>query len=129
MAFELLFSVNTLSSQEDTLDRLRTITQKGTKDIDIEWLEPEKSIGISEHLYDILGIIGVLSLPVSVFASVLANEVSRIIHGMQEPARREDKITFTLADINSGKSMNIEFSSRDQVIVEAIAEKIQTFLE
>jgi hypothetical protein len=85
-------------------------------------------IGISEHLYEILGIIGVLSIPGSMFASILANEVSRIVQGMQEPTKSDDKITFTLADTDRGKAMHIEFSSRDQVIVEAVAEKIRDFL-
>ena len=128
MAFELIFSVSARSGQEDTLERLRTITQKGAKNLGIEWSTPEKSIGISEHLYQILGTIGVLALPASVFASILANEISRIIHGMQEPAKSDDKITFTLADIDSGKAMHIEFSSRDQVVVEAVAEKVRAFL-
>jgi len=129
MAFELIFSLRALSDQEDTLENLKSITQKGTADIDIEWSEPEKLIGISEHLYEILGAIGVLSLPVSVFASVLANEIYRIIHEIQETVEHDEKITCTLADIDSGKSMHIEFSSRDQIIVEAVAEKIRTFFK
>ncbi len=128
MAFELILSVNAQSGQEITLEHLRTITQKSNLDIDIEWSEPEKLLGISEHLYEILGTIGVLALPVSVFASVLANEISRIIYAIQDPAKSSSKITFTLVSQDSGKAMHIEFSSRDQVIVKTVAEKIRNFL-
>lgn len=128
MAFELILSVSAQSDQEDAFKRFRTITEKGAKDINIEWSEPEKSTGISEHLYQILGTIGVLSLPVSVFSSALANEITRFIHGMQKVAKSGDKISFTLANMDSGETMHIEFSSRDQVIVEAVAERIRAFL-
>lgn len=129
MALELILTVSARSGHDDTSGRLRTITQNGAKDVGIEWLDPEKAVGISEHLYEMLGVIGVLSLPVSVFASVLANEISRIIHGMQEPEKNDDKISFTLADTDNGRSLHIEFSSRDHVVVEAVTEKIRAFLE
>ncbi|MTJ81107.1 MAG: hypothetical protein F8N37_08820 [Telmatospirillum sp.] len=135
MAYDIVISIDAEPGQRDgsaegIADRLSILAGGGSADLGLTWSEPRKVSGLSEHFWELLGSFGALALPASIAASVLANEITRIFHGLRHGGGADTgRITLTLADLDRGRTLTVDFPPGERIVAEAVAERVRTFFE
>ena len=104
------------------------------KKVSLTWSPPILVPGMTETTYELLGVIGVLSFPLSLVASIIANLITARVAGARAKARnraartnasaREPRISLSIVDLERGKIVKLEMSQFDESEVVAICKAL-----
>ena len=107
--------------------------------VTITWSPPSAVPGMTETTFELLGAIGLLSLPVSVAASITANLITarlgdlrkKALKDAQVRARRapEIRITMTILNLERAKITKLELSNFDESETRAICEALADMMD
>jgi hypothetical protein len=107
--------------------------------VTITWSPPSAVPGMTETTFELLGAIGLLSLPVSVAASIAANLITARLGNLrknalkdaQVQARRapELRITITIVNLERAKITKLELSNFDEPETRAICEALADMID
>jgi hypothetical protein len=66
-----------------------TPIQDKDNEASIKWYAPSHSLGIADSTIELLGTLGVISLPISILAGVIANDLTRRLNAAKSKAQND----------------------------------------
>jgi hypothetical protein len=104
------------------------------KKVSLTWSPPALVPGMTQTTYELLSAIGVLSFPLSVVASIIANLITSRVASARIKIRKrtartkspapEPRITLSIVDLERGKVVKLEMSQCDEAESVAICKAL-----
>ena len=106
-------------------------------EVSIKWSAPCPSLGMTESTIELLGMLGVISLPVSIFAGVAAYILTQHLMVAKQKAEKDAPetankvqqlvISVTFVGEHSNKSIEIKLDQPDETIQIALTDCLASF--